>query len=347
MKAAYLTGFGGPEVLEVGKLAMPEPGPGQLLVRVSAAGLNYYDTLVRAGAVSQDIPLPHIPGSDVIGHVEAVGEGVERFQEGDRIIVAPGFPVDAADWDTGRENYTPSFYPGGTFNHGGYGQYMVIHERWALPNDLDIADEELASMPLVVVTAMHTVKTLGQVRSGMRVLVQAGASGSGSMAIQVAKALGARVITTVSTEIKAERARAVGADEVIFYRKENFADVAREWSGGDGVDVVIDNLGGSALADNLRAVKWGGKVVNFGLVAGNEAKIPNVYHFFRGQYQLLGSFMGTMDELREGLALIKAGKLRPVVDEVMPLERVREAHERLDAHHVNGNLVLLPWGTEH
>lgn len=344
MKAAYMTGFGGPAVFEAGELAMPEAGPGQLLVRVSAVGLNYYDTLVRAGAVSQDIPLPHVPGSDVVGHVEAVGDGVQRFKAGDRIIVAPGFPLDEADWDSGQENYTPSYYPGGTFNHGGYGQYMVIHERWALPNELDMADEELASMPLVVVTAMHTVKTLGQVDHGMRVLVQAGASGSGSMAIQVAKALGARVITTVSTEAKAQRAHELGADEVIFYRKDNFADVAREWSGGEGVDVVIDNLGGSALEDNLRAVKWGGKVVNFGLVTGIEARIPNIYHFFRGQYQLLGSFMGSMDELREGLALVKAGKLRPVVDEVMPLEKVHEAHERLDAHQVNGNLVLLPWG---
>lgn len=344
MKAAYMTRFGGPEVFSVGDVATPQVSPGHVLVRVEAAGLNYYDTLVRMGAVSQKIPLPHIPGSDIVGSVEAVGEGVERFKTGDAVIVAPGFPVDERDWQAEKENYTASYYPGGTFNQGGYAQYMLIHQRWLLRNDTGIAAEELATVPLVLVTAMHSVSTLGQVGPGSRVLVQAGASGSGSMAIQVAKALGASVITTVSTPQKAELARRLGADEIIYYRQQNFADAAREWTRGDGVDVVIDNLGGSAMHDNLRATRWGGKIVNFGLVAGLETTLPNIYEFFRGQYQLIGSFMGSLEELKQGLQLVKAGKVKPVLDEALPLDKVRAAHERIDKHQVAGNLVLLPWG---
>lgn len=343
MKAAYMTRFGGPEVFSVGDLPTPSPRPGYVLVRVEAAGLNYYDTLVRRGLVSQEIPLPHVPGSDIVGRVERVGDGVERFRADDAVIVAPGFPVEEAEWQAERENYAASYYPGGTFNHGGYAQYMLIHQRWLLKDDTGLPAEELASMPLVLVTAMHAVGTLGQVGPGSRVLVHAGASGSGSMAIQVAKALGASVITTVSAPHKAELARRLGADETIDYRQHDFADAAREWSGGEGVDVVIDNLGGSAMRDNLRAARWGGKIVNYGLMAGLETTLPNIYEFFRGQYQLLGSFMGTVDELRQGLQLVKAGKVKPVLDEALPLGDVRQAHARIDNHQVAGKLVLQPW----
>ncbi|MFZ5609190.1 MAG: quinone oxidoreductase family protein [Pseudomonadota bacterium] len=343
MKAAYMTGFGGPEVFVVGELAVPILRPHHVLVRVEAAGLNYYDTLVRRGLVSQEIPLPHIPGSDVVGRVESVGDGVERFRPGDCVIAAPGFPVNEADWHAEKENYTASYYPGGTFTDGGYARYMLIHQRWLLHDDTGLPAEELATVPLVLVTAMHAVGTLGQVGPGNRVLVHAGASGSGSMAIQVAKALGASVITTVSTPTKAELAQGLGADEIIYYQQGDFAAAAREWTGGEGVDVVIDNLGGRAMRDNLRAARWGGKIVNFGLLAGQETTLPSTYAFFRGQYQLLGSFMGTVQELEQGLELVKAGKVKPVLDDALPLDKVREAHARIDNHQVAGNLVLLPW----
>jgi len=295
------------------------------------------------GAVSQDIPFPHIPGSDIVGSVETVGEGVTRYQAGDSVIVAPGFPVNEAEWNAQRENYQPSYYPGGTFNHGGYAQYMMIHERWLLPNELTLPPAEAASLPLVLVTAIHAVKYQGEVCAGKKVLVHAGASGSGSMAIQVAKALGANVITTVSNPEKAQLARQCGADEVVYYTRQNFADTAREWSNGNGVDTVIDPVGGNTLPESLRALKWGGILVNFGLVAGIEATIPHLYPFFRSQCQIRGSFMGTLDELKEGLALVKARKVRPVLEEALPLARVHEAHQRIDTHQVNGKLVLLPW----
>lgn len=343
MKSAYITGFGGPEVFQVGELDVPELAAGQVRVRIEAAGTNYYDKLIRIGAVTQDILLPHIPGSDIVGTVDAIGENVSAVAVGDAVIVAPGFPVNPDEWDTGPDNYLPSYYPGGTFNQGGYAQYMVIHERWLLKNDLDLEPSEVACLPLVLVTAIHAVKKQGEVGEGKRVLVHAGASGSGSMAIQVAKALGAWVMTTVSTPEKADLARRLGADEVVFYKQDNFVDAAREWTGGRGVDTVIDPVGGETLSKSLEALKWGGILVNFGLVAGIETCIPHLYFFFRSQCQIRGCFMGTLDELKEGLQLVKAGKIRPVLDEAVPLDKVREVHQRIDNHQVSGKLVLLPW----
>lgn len=343
MKAAYMTDFGGPGVFQVGEIDVPTLKTGQVLVRVEAAGVNYYDMLVRVGAVTRDIALPHIPGADAVGVVEDVAGDVIGFKAGDPVIVAPGFPVNSDEWGVGPENYKPSFYPGGTFNHGGYAQYMVVNQRWLLPNELDISVEEVACLPLVLVTGIHAVKYQGEVCEGKRVLVHAGASGSGSMAIQVAKALGASVITTVSTQEKATLARKYGADEVVLYKDSDFADAALEWSHGEGVDTVIDPVGGNTFTNSLRSLKWGGILVNFGLVAGIEAHIPHLYNFFRSQCQIRGSFMGTIDELKEGLDLVKAGKIRPVLDSAHPIERVCEVHERIDMHDVAGNLVLLPW----
>ena len=169
-----------------------------------------------------------------------------------RVIVAPGFPSDPAEWDITPENEAPSYFPTGTYGWGGYAQYMEVPARWVIRDETDLAPGGLATMPLVLVTAVHAVKTLGGVGPGSRVLVQAGASGSGSMAIQVAKALGADVITTVSTDKKAALARSIGADEVVRYRDADVSATVRGWAGRDGIDVVIDPVGGTTMADQSR-----------------------------------------------------------------------------------------------
>lgn len=304
MKAVTITAFGDADVLDFGEVATPSPKAGHVLVRIEAVGANYYDTLVRSGAVSQTIPLPHVIGSDVVGRIEKLGAEVDTFALGDRVIVAPGFPSDPAEWNTTPENEAPSYFPTGTYGWGGYAQYMEIPARWVIPDETGLAAEDLATMPLVLVTAVHAVKTLGGVGPGSRVLVQAGASGSGSMAIQVAKALGADVITTVSTDEKAALARAVGADEVVRYRGADVGAAVRGWAGADGIDVVIDPVGGTTMATNLDCLRPRGTVVNFGLSGGVEATIPHLYPFFRNERRIVGSWMGSMAELRFGLDLV-------------------------------------------
>ena len=170
--------------------------------------------------------------SDIIQNARRVGWAV-----GDKVIVAPGFPHDPSEWDTVPENEATSYYPTGTYGWGGYAQEMEVAARWLIRDDTGLAPEELATIPLVLVTAIHAVKTLGRVGPASKVLVQAGASGTGSMAIQVAKALGAQVVATVSTVEKAALAHRLGADKVIRYCHTNVSAAVRNWTAGAGVDV--------------------------------------------------------------------------------------------------------------
>jgi len=343
MQAATISSFGDIDVLNFGEVPKPSPKPGHVLIKVEAVGTNYYDTLVRSGAVSRSLPLPHVIGSDVVGHVEELGFDVKGYSLGERVIVAPGFPADPSEWDIKPENEAPSYFPTGTYGWGGYAQFMEVPARWLMRDDTYLAAEELATLPLVLVTAVHAVKTLGKVGPGSQVLVQAGASGSGSMAIQVAKALGANVIATVSTDEKARLARTVGADEVIRYREADVTAAVRAWAGPDGIDVVIDPVGGTTLAINLDCVKPRGTVVNFGLSGGVTATIPHLYPFFRNERRILGSWMGSMAELRFGLDLVKQGKIRAALHKALPLNQAREAHRMMARAEVVGKLALLPW----
>lgn len=343
MQAVVIRGFGEIDVLAEEEIATPRPRPGHVLVRVGAVGVNYYDTLVRAGAVTREIPLPHVIGSDVVGEVHALGEGVQGIAPGQRVIVAPGFPAEPAEWDHVPENEAPSYTPTGVYGWGGYAQFMEVHARWVLPDETGLPAEELATVPLVLVTAVHAVRTLARVGPGSRVLVQAGASGSGSMAIQVAKALGAEVITTVSTEEKARLARRAGADAVVAYRATPVVEAVREWTRGAGVDAVIDPVGGDTLAASLQSLRPRGVLVSFGLAGGATATIPHLYPFFRNELRILGSWMGSMEELRFGLDLVRQGRVRPCLDQALPLRAARQAHRRIARHQVAGKLALLPW----
>lgn len=343
MQAATISAFGEIDVLEFGEVPTPRPRAGNVLIRIDAVGANYYDTLVRSGAVSRTIPLPHVIGSDIVGHVEKLGTGVKSVVPGDRVIVAPGFPTDPAEWQITPENEAPSYFPTGTYGWGGYAQYIEVPAVWVLRDETNLAPEELATIPLVLVTAVHAVKTLGRVGSGSRVLVQAGASGSGSMAIQVAKALGADVITTVSTDDKAALARSMGADEVVRYRETDVAAAIAGWAGKDGIDVVIDPVGGTTMAVNLDCLRPRGTVVNFGLTAGATATIPHLYPFFRNEKRLVGAWMGSMAELKFGLDLVKQGRIRAALHRTMPLRGAREAHRMMARAEVVGKLALLPW----
>jgi NADPH:quinone reductase len=343
MQAATISAFGEIDVLEFGEVPTPSPRVGNVLIKVDAVGANYYDTLVRSGAVSRSIRLPHVIGSDIVGRVETLGAGVKSVAAGDRVIVAPGFPTDPEEWQITPENEAPSYFPTGTYGWGGYAQYIEVPAIWVLRDETNLAPEELATIPLVLVTAVHAVKTLGKVGPRSRVLVQAGASGSGSMAIQVAKALGADVITTVSTDYKAALAHSMGADEVVRYRETDVAKAVSGWAGKGGIDVVIDPVGGTTMAANLDCLGPRGTVVNFGLTAGAQATIPHLYPFFRNEKRLVGAWMGSMAELRFGLDLVKQGRIRAALHKTMPLKHAREAHRMMARAEVVGKLALLPW----
>lgn len=339
MKAAVIRAFGGPEVLQYEDVNTPVARPGHVVIRVLASGVNRLEDYLREGSV---IPLqfPHILGSDAVGEVAEIGEGVTGFIVGERVIPMPGFPQDPADLAE-PISAAPSYAIGGIVAWGTYAEYLEVPARWLLKDNTGMLPAELATLPMVLVTGVRAVKTVGGVKHGDMVLVHAGASGTGSMNIQIAKALGASVATTVDSTEKGDLARGLGADLVIDVRTEDFVAAVSEWTGGRGADVVIDNLGGDILARSLDATRVGGTVVAMGFVAGVEVKF-HIRNFFFSHKRLLGTLMGDVEDFRFGLELVRQGKIQPILDVVLPLSEAAEAHRMLAANEVAGNVVLVP-----
>ncbi len=342
MKAAVIHEFGDVDVLRYEDIATPKPKPGHVLIKVLAAGVNRLDHYLREGSVVPELPFPHILGADAVGEVFEVGSGVTGFELGERMIAVPGFPLDEAEADTRPTVTAASFALPGMGIWGSYAQYMEVPARAVVKDETGLKPEEVATLPVVLATAVHSVKGVGEVKAGDKVLVHSGASGSGSMLIQVAKALGAEVATTVRDDAKGAFAKQAGAEVVINTRGEDFVERVMEWSGGRGADVVIDNLAGDVLAKSIEAVKAQGVVVAFGFAAGPQVSF-DVRSLFFAQKQLKGSMASDVEDLEWGLAQVKAGKIKPLLDRALPLSQAAEAHRLIAANQVSGKIVLLPW----
>ena len=344
MKAAVIRQFGDADVLKVEEIERPALRTGHVLVKVLAAGVNRLDHYIREGNVVPKLEFPHILGADAAGEVAELGEGVEGFTIGERVIVAPGYATKKEETKVRPTIAAPSFALPGLHIAGSYASYMVVPAYALVKDETNLSAEEVATLPVALATSVHALKGIGQVKEGDRVLVQAGASGSGSILIQVAKALGAQVATTVRDDGKAKAVKKLGADLVINTRKEDFVERLKQWTDGAGVDVVIDNLGGDVLQKSIEAVKAGGVVVAFGFAAGPEVRF-DVRTLFFGQKQIRGSMASDIEELKFGLELVRQGKVRPVLDRVLPLEKVSEAHRLVAANQVTGSIVLQPWAS--
>lgn len=344
MQAAVFDRFGDPEVLHVAQVPTPVAGPGDVLVKVLAAGVNRLDHYIRRGEVAPELAMPHVLGADIAGEIAALGDGVDGLSVGQRVLVVPGFATDRGDADIYPASLAPSFTLPGLARWGGYAQYIDVPAVSAVPDETGLSAAEAASLPVVLATAVRSVKEVGRVRRGDKVLVQAGASGSGSMQIQVAKALGADVATTIRGPAKQAIARSAGADLVIDTSAVDLVAAVQDWTAGVGADVVIDNLGGSVLAQSIKAAKPAGVIVAYGFAAGAEVSF-DVRDLFFPQKRLLGSMASDPSDLVWGLEQVRAGRIRPVLDRTLPLSAAGEAHRLIAANDVAGNLVLLPWET--
>ncbi len=338
MKAAIINRFGDPSVLELAVLPKPVPKRGELLIRIEAAGLNRLDHYIREGGVNPALKFPHVLGSDAAGVVEAVGEEVTGFDLGDRVLTMPGYPMDPSDDGAEILALSRSYAIRGLVEQGTYAEFMVAPARWTLKDRTGLPAVEAAALPMPLVTAVRSVKVVGCVNKGDKVLIHAGASGTGSMMIQVAKALGASVATTIRTESKADFVRRLGADLVVNMSDDNFVSQVHEWSDG-GVDVAVDNLGGPSLARSLEAVKPLGVVVLMGNVLGLDSTIP-VRSVFFPQRQIRGAMGGEIEDFLWGLDLVRAGKIRPTLDRTFRLEEAAVAHRRLVDGQAVGNIVF-------
>lgn len=342
MKVALFHEFGDADVLKLADAPIPEAKPGHVVIKVLAAGVNRLEHYLREGSVLRDISLPHVLGSDAAGEIAAIGAGVKGFKVGERVIPMPGYPLDERDYQFTPMCAAPSYAVAGIFSWGSYAQFMSVPARWVVKDRTGLKPEEVATLPMVLVTAVRAVKVVGGVKKDAQVLVHAGASGTGSMNIQIAQALGARVATTIDSDRKADFARSLNAELVIDVRREDFVEKVKAWTGGRGADVVIDNLGGTVLPRSLQAVKTQGVVVAMGFVAGVEVTF-NVREFFFAHKSIRGTLMGTVEDLEWGLEQATRGKVRPLLDRALPLSQASEAHRLLAANATVGNLALLPW----
>ena len=342
MQAAIIREFGDVNVMKHEEVKTPKPRPGHMLIKVLASGVNRFDHYIREGSVVPELPFPHILGTDAAGEVAELGEGTTGFRIGERVIPTPGFPQKKEEYHIRPAVTAPSFALPGLGIPGTYAQYIEVPAQWVVKDETGWTPEEVATLPVALATAVRSVKAVGGAKAGDKVLVQAGASGSGSMQIQIAKALGAEVATTVRSDAKGEFARTMGADLVINTRNQDFVERVREWTDGQGADVVIDNLGGSVLAKSIDAVGPLGTVVAFGFMAGTEVTF-DIRNFFFAQKQLRGSMASDIEDLKWGLEQLRAGRIKPSLDRAFPLSEVSEAHRWIANNQVSGNLVLMPW----
>lgn len=341
MKAAVIKKFGEPDVFEYVDIEQPQPKTNEVLIKILATGLNRLDHYLRLGGVNPNMSFPHILGSDAIGVVEKNGLNSNRFQIGERVIPMPGYPLDSQDDDFKPMSAAPSYLIRGVVESGTYAEYMVLPEKWLVKDETGLADEQVATLPMPLVTCVRAVKVTGEVKLGDQVVIHGAASGTGSIGVQIAKALGAKVAATIRTPEKESFVKSLGADLVIKTESENFVEQVKLWTDGKGADMILDNLGGRFLSDSLKALKPLGILVSMGMVTGMESKIE-IFPFFFAQQQIRGTVMGDMDDLLWGLEQVKLGKIKPTLDKVYGLHEASYAHARLAEGKALGTIVLKP-----
>lgn len=344
MQAAYFERHGGPEVLTVGPFPDPEPGPGEVRLRVAAVALNYLDIWLRRGLPGVSVPLPHIGGCDVAGTIDRLGPGVEGWRVGDPVVVDPAINLVEDEFTRrGERTLSPGFRIFGEHMNGGMAEYAVVPASALLRKPQALSFEQAAALPLVSQTAWRALIVRGGLRAGESCLVLGGAGGVASIAIQIAKLAGATVFATASSERKAEACRRLGADQVILTGpgREPFSQEVRRLTGKRGVDLVLENVGADTWSESVKACVRGGRIVTYGATTG--ATPPAQLHYiFYNQLSVIGSTMGSRNDLEICLRLAAEGKLRPVIDRVLPLAEARTAYDLLEGRQVVGKLVLTP-----
>ena len=345
MKAVLLSRHGGNDVLSVGSLPDPAPGPGEVLVRVSAAELNRLDLFVRDGIPGVPVEFPHVPGADACGRVESVGEGVRGLAAGDRVVLQPGLSCGRCEFcRDGETSLCVDYGILGEHRGGTLAEKVVVPAGnvWKAPAHL--TDEEAAAFPLAAMTAWRMLVTRAALRPGESVLVHGIGGGVSTYALQVARLAGASlVVATSGSEEKLERALALGADVALDYRKVDVGKKVRELTGKRGVDVVVDSVGAATWRASLTAAAKKGRIVTCGATSGPNPE-EEIRIVFWKQLSILGSTMGTDSEFRALLSAVERRQVLPVVDEVFPLERVRAAYERLESGSGFGKVVVKVGG---
>jgi 2-desacetyl-2-hydroxyethyl bacteriochlorophyllide A dehydrogenase len=340
MKAVLFRSHGGPVNLSYEDLPAPTIGSEDVLVRVKACALNHLDIWIRQGNPAYPMPLPHVTGSDVAGVVEQVGNRVESVVVGQRVFVSPGISCWKCEQClAGRDNMCHSYSLLGAMTHGGYAEYVKVPFRNVLPIPENLSFEQAAAFPLVSVTASHMLFALAGLQHGETVLIMGAGGGVGSMAVQMAKLTGARVIATVGADDKIPKAVILGADAVIHHGREKVSERVKLLTEGRGVDVVIEHIGPEVWDSSLESLAKGGRLITCGATTGGDVKL-NLRYVFSRQLTIKGSYMGTRAELVKAAELMGQGRLISVIDRTFPLQEARAAQELMLSRKFFGKIVL-------
>jgi alcohol dehydrogenase len=320
------------------------PGAGEAQVRIKAVALNHIDVWGWRGMAFAKRKLPIIAGAEAAGEIVALGGGVRDLAVHQTVALYGALTCGACPaCREGRDNFCEADSSVGTifgFHIDGFGRELVnIPARLAVPapKGLDVLAAALA--PVTFGTPEHMLFDNAKLKQGEWVLVHAGGSGIGSAAIQLAKSAGAKIITTVGSHEKCEKARALGADNVINYREMPFENQVRRLTARQGVDVVFEHVGPDTFAGSMYVLKRGGRVVTCGSTTGIQAKI-NLFTLYQKQLRLIGSFGCTMANMRVVMEKMAAGIVRPVIDTVLPMEKIEAGLERLESRQVFGKIIL-------
>ena len=327
MKAIGISRPGGAEVLTLVEMAVPQPGPSEVLVRVAAAGVNRPDVLQRQGNYPPPPGASEIPGLEIAGEVVATGEGTSRFKPGDKVTALV----------TG----------------GGYAEYCLADERATLPIPAGLDFVQAAGLPETFFTVWQNVFERGGLKAGETFLVHGGASGIGTTAIQMAKAFGARVFATAGSAAKCAACATLGADLAINYREEDFVAVIRQETGGKGVDLILDMVGGDYVNRNIQAAAEDGRIHQIAFQQGAKVTVDLMRLMLKRitlsgstlrarSYEVKGRIARALEE--KVWPLLAAGQIRPVIDSTFPLEKAADAHRRMEANAHTGKIILTTAG---
>jgi len=323
VKAVRIHEDGGPEVLRYEDAPDPVAGPGEVLIGLRAASLNHLDVWLRRGLPSA--PKPRILGADGAGVVVALGEGVDRFREGDEVVINPGL-------DEGARIV-------GEHMDGTHAELIALPADYIYPLPDGLTFEQAASFPLVFETAYRMLVTRGGLQEGEWVFVWGIGGGVATAAMQIAKALGARVIVTSSSDEKLARARELGADATVNHAEADVAAAVREATDGHGADVVVEHVGEATWKTSLQVAASGGRVAVCGATSGPNPP-ANLHRIWWKQLTVLGSTMGTQADFQAVYELVASGRAEPIVDRAFPLAEAAAAHEHLEAGRQLGKVVL-------
>jgi NADPH:quinone reductase-like Zn-dependent oxidoreductase len=325
VRAVRIHEDGGPEVLVLEEAPDPAPAAGEVLVRLKASALNHLDVWIRKGMPS--VPKPRILGADGAGIVELLGEGVDGFEPGDRVVLNPGIETPQG------------IHVIGEHADGTNAELIAVPATNVHPIPGDLSFEEAAAFPLVFETAYRMLVTRARLQEGEWVLTWGIGSGVSTAALAIAKALGARVIATSSSDAKLERARELGADLTLNHATDDVKTAVKEATGGRGVDVVVEHVGEATWATSLAVAAQGGRIAVCGATSGPNPP-AQLHRIWWKQLSILGSTMGTGEDFAGAYDLVANGRAVPVVDRVFALEEIRAAHERMEAGEQLGKIVL-------